>query len=215
MKIIKFYMAIDLIMIVSVLNGQPKDDLIQCIQQRTKEIMSTLKIAVRPNIHKDGKLVVSYWKDLDGAPAAAVFRIHSDVAGIINPEDPDSTYYIDPFILTNAALKEILVNPPSRTHESIHAISVVVHELTHYYQRDEDIFRKKYIKYDANKNNFKEYVSQQCELDAYAAQAFFYLQELLPEKLKLILELDELDLAKKKMINEFQQLSGRQKPFDF
>lgn len=187
--------------------------MIEQLKTETQQIMGILNIEIRPNISKDGELKVSAWDKLSGYNA--VFRIHSDIKGVIHPDSPDSMYYLDPFILTSHSLKPILtyevkVSQPQMTK----AVSVIVHELTHYYQKGEFeyLHGDKYIKH--NGTNDKEYVSQLSELDAHAVMAYFFLKTINPTRLGEIMKNTNIQTIKEKLIDEYRMNNNQTRLFD-
>ncbi|MCD1117920.1 hypothetical protein [Chryseobacterium turcicum] len=176
--------------------------------------MNILNIEVRPNIPEDGKLEVSAWDEL--SEYNAVFRIHSDINGVIHPDSPDSMYYLDPFILTSHSLKSILTYDETNVSElqMTKAGSVIVHELTHYYQKGEFeyLHGEKYIKH--NGTNDKEYICQLSELDAHAVMAYFFLKTINPTRLREIMTNTNIQTIKEKLIDEYRMSNSQTRLFD-
>lgn len=174
----------------------------------TIEIMHKVGIEIRPAYKKDGKLQLRAWDNLEGWNA--LFVIHSDIAGIINPYSPDEMYYTDPIILTGHALQPILANFNNNL-ENIKARSIIVHELTHWLQKGtitELHTAEGYISF--NGTNYFEYISQQREIEAHAVQSYYFIREHNKNNLDEIVNNSKTkDDLFKRLINEFMILTDK------
>ncbi|MDP3431386.1 MAG: hypothetical protein Q8T04_00255 [Bacteroidota bacterium] len=172
-----------------------------------------MNIEKRQNISRDGELRVVACDKLTGYNAN--FKIQSGSKGILNQDNPDSMFYLDPYILTSNDLKSILTNESKDSKfEVLKAYSVIVHELTHYYQKGEFayIHGNKYIKY--NESNDKEYVSQLSELDAHAVQSYFFVKNINPKGLEKILSHSSVQVIKERLINEYRLYNSQTKLYE-
>lgn len=186
-------------------------DLFETLKSETVAIMQYLKIEIRPNISKDGELILLATDTLIGYNSK--FYTDRGSKGVFYSESPDSMYYLDSYILTSESFKQIVQNKvKSSAYEKIKAYSVVVHELTHYYQKGEFAYLNgnKYIKY--NGNNDKEYVSQLAELDAHAVQAFYFLKNI--NQIGLVNNIfktnsQNIQAIKEKLIDEYRHINAQ------
>lgn len=174
--------------------------------------MQVLSIETRPAYLKDGQLQLRAWDQLSGINA--LFRIESDINGIINSDSPDEMYYVDPMILTGHALKPIL-SSFNETKQNIKGRSIIVHELTHWLQKGtlQELHTKEgYVEF--NGSNYLEYISQKREIEAHAVQSYYFLQEFNPERLEEIKNKSiSNDQLMKDLINEFMLLDNKSAVF--
>src|SRR6266542_4567026 len=156
------------------------------LKNQTLYIMKKLGIGVRKNINKDDALFFGTYNSrfiscVYGQDAIAPYYRSKGL-------DTNERWYIKPIINLSTTLNSIIRNKKDTTHLFyIDAFSSVIHELTHYYQNTYTGFDSTYIK--GTLENFQEHVEQPVELEAYEAEAYYFLFFADKKALKKIMEL--------------------------
>ncbi|WP_045114415.1 hypothetical protein [Microscilla marina] len=169
----------------------------------TLRIMKELNIKARPNYQKDSKIVYEKFPSYDGL---AGFEVIYD--NVQQQNNPDLMFYIDPRIIFKPELeKELKVFED--TPKNVKARSVLVHEYTHLLQWG--TYEELHLKHDyiSHEVDFEMYVSQRIEFEAWATQAWYYLEHMALQELNDILELGLAEQeTRKQLINRFCVLDG-------
>ncbi|EAY26067.1 hypothetical protein M23134_06416 [Microscilla marina ATCC 23134] len=165
--------------------------------------MKELNIKARPNYQKDSKIVYEKFPSYDGL---AGFEVIYD--NVQQQNNPDLMFYIDPRIIFKPELeKELKVFED--TPKNVKARSVLVHEYTHLLQWG--TYEELHLKHDyiSHEVDFEMYVSQRIEFEAWATQAWYYLEHMALQELNDILELGLAEQeTRKQLINRFCVLDG-------
>jgi hypothetical protein len=180
-----------------------KKDKLEALKLSTLRIMKELDIQIRSAIDKDGELEIKIDSKLWRYNAE--FSIKSDKDGIRFTHDNLKQHYIDPIISTSLYISQSL--NADFHYDHVRACSIMVHEITHYY--DASLYDEEYIY--PNGYNYEDYISQKCELNAHAVQAYYYLETAFPEKLKDIISRNNLNDIKRLSINEYNLLTEIQR----
>jgi hypothetical protein len=145
---------------------------------QTRSIMKELRIPLR-KVTDSAVLVVKLEQMLGLAAKTKGTMLEDrncDTLGIITVA-PSTLFYIKSKDSTNA----------------VWGRSVLVHELVHCLQ-DNAPYKKDYIDY--SKRTEPQYVRQKCEFEAFTVDAFYYLQQLYPQRLE---ELFSKHLSRKRI----------------
>ena len=176
------------------------DTKVKKLVSETIKLMGIMQVKTRVNVNMDDTLVFiidSSFKDIQGR-----FKTKDEFGVKFYNCDLKSRSYIQPLIVLSPALYSIIfINLDTIKYIKLEAHSVIVHELTHYF--DETwVDKDKTIKLD--KGNVVQYISQPREFDAYAVGGYYLLRQHNKSFVKKTMNLKyTLECKKHLLINEY------------
>ena len=156
------------------------------LQSKTVEIMNRLNIHIRKNIAKDNHFNLTIRNDTSLEADFKYDKIGSKIVqGVF---DTSGRWYVNPTIILTSMLDSIASKKKYTSRKVyIRSLSIIVHELTHYYQTtfvNDNYYAPDIIPL----NMFRRYIRQPVEFEAFAVGSFYYLSVLCKKTLKRIMK---------------------------
>jgi hypothetical protein len=123
--------------------------------------------------------------------------------------DTSTQYYLIPHIYYSQTVFSILRDGIKASYgERIYALSLIVHEACHYYH-DLSLKEKQYARPE---KNYKRYLLQPFEFDAFAVQAYYFIGEIKGKTYldSLFTLTNDVERRKRILIDDFFRLTGQQ-----
>lgn len=169
-------------------------------KEQTFKIMNILSIPIRTHLEKDDSITIKLKNDFS---LNAEFA-RNEIAFVIKNGilDTAGRWYINPYINITPPLDSIISNTIDTSKKVYNRACVsIIHELTHYFQKT--YFIGDYFE-PINNSDYKKYISQQIEFEAYAVSSYYYLRKFKNKKLKKIIRMKTNTNEKfKALINAF------------
>lgn len=170
----------------------------------TIEIMGALGIAMRNTQEQDGE--ITYREGKDDEPLGFFLWYVGGKPG----DDPMTRIYKDPIIFLRPRITESLIEPPDGD-DYVFSKSIVVHELTHYLQVEAFEVLQGWNDYHKKpeKHGLLAYYEQKMEFEAFTVCAYYYFNELNPDKITDIKDnAPSDDVFRKRLIDEYLVSTG-------
>ena len=173
------------------------------VKQATGEsirISKILKIAIRPNLYRDSPVQTTVNKGSStGSDALNSNFVIKDTTDVIGGLSDTFRYYLQPIIIVGPLAYKI-VTKQIDTNKLMYyeAMSILIHEFTHDIQITNVLDHHPPVGDDSVK--MRNYMSQSDELESYAVQSYYLLENLNKKQLRMIMSIDIDSKTRMKML---------------